>query len=82
LNLTAEAKGQDGQIYFIVEIEQSGLFNIESISGEQLDKLLKIYCPNILFPYARQAIDSALNIGGFPPLMLAPLNFEQFAKIP
>ena len=75
LELTVEAKAEDS-VVFIVEIEQCGLFEVRGASREQLEHVLKVFCPSTLFPYARQAIDQALNQGGFQPLMLAPINFE------
>lgn len=61
---------------FINELKQSGIFSIEGIDGEQLDHLLGSYCPNILFPYAREAISDVVARGGFPQLLLAPVNFD------
>lgn len=80
LSITAEAKGVGNEVFFIVEIEQAGLFHIEAGDNPQLDRILKVFCPTVLFPYARQAIDNALTLGGFPPLLLAPLNFEQLSQ--
>ncbi len=75
LQLTIEAR-QKGEIAFIVEVEQAGIFEIRDASDQQRVNILNIFCPATLFPYARQAVDAALGQGGFPPLMLAPLNFE------
>ncbi|MFC3283838.1 protein-export chaperone SecB [Litchfieldella rifensis] len=61
---------------FLVEVEQAGMFRIAGIEGEQLEHTLGAFCPNVLFPYARECIDNLVNRGGFPPLMLAPVNFE------
>ncbi|PID42614.1 MAG: protein-export chaperone SecB [Gammaproteobacteria bacterium] len=61
---------------FIVEIQQAGVFMINGIEGPQLGQTLGAFCPNILFPYAREAIDNLVNKGSFPPLMLAPVNFD------
>jgi preprotein translocase subunit SecB len=63
------------EVVFLVDIEQSGIFRIQNISTEQLDRLLSVDCPNILFPYLREAIASAVTHAGFMPLMLAPINF-------
>jgi preprotein translocase subunit SecB len=46
------------------------------IEGDNLDHTLGAFCPNILFPYAREAVDGLVVKGGFPPLMIAPVNFE------
>lgn len=61
---------------FLAEVEQSGAFQITGIEGDNLDHALGAFSPNILFPYAREAIDNLVVKGGFPPLMIAPVNFE------
>lgn len=61
---------------FLVEVEQSGAFQIIGLDDEKLEHALGAFSPNILFPYAREAIDSLVVKGGFPPLMIAPVNFE------
>lgn len=61
---------------FLAEVEQSGAFQISGIEGPNLEHALGAFSPNILFPYAREAIDSLVVKGGFPPLMIAPVNFE------
>ena len=73
LTLTARI---ENKVVFLVEIKQAGLFAISGIEGIHLSHMLNTLCPQILFPYAREAIDGILNRGGFPPLMLAPINFE------
>lgn len=61
---------------FLAEVEQSGAFQVSGIEGDNLEHALGAFSPNILFPYAREAIDSLVVKGGFPPLMIAPVNFE------
>ena len=61
---------------FLVELEQAGLFTISNIPEEQLQPMLGAMCPNILFPYLRESVDSLVVKGGFPALMLAPINFD------
>lgn len=62
---------------FLVEIKQAGIFTIKGATvKEQLDHLLGSFCPNILFPYAREAITSQVLNGSFPQLVLAPINFD------
>lgn len=61
---------------FLVEVQQAGLFLVKGVEGEQLRRALMIMCPNLLFPYARESIDSLATRGSFPPLMLQPVNFE------
>jgi preprotein translocase subunit SecB len=75
LRLTAEVK-QDEKTVFLVEVQQAGIFEIAGIEGEQLEQVLAIACPGILFPYGREAVDSLVIKGSFPALMLAPINFE------
>lgn len=75
LSLTATAKVGD-KTAFIVEVQQAGVFFISGFEGDQLGHMLGAYCPNILFPYAREAIDSLVNRGSFPALMLSPVNFD------
>lgn len=79
VELTVEAK-EGNDVGFIVEIEQCGIFEIKGSEGPQVERILKVFCPQTLFPYARQVIDQQLTQGGFPPLMLAPVNFEAMAS--
>lgn len=75
LTITVTAKVED-ETAFLVEVQQAGIFFIAGVEGEQLRQLLAIMSPNILFPYARESIDALVIKGGFPPLSLAPVNFE------
>ena len=61
---------------FLVEVQQAGLFFIKGLENAQLHHTLGAFCPNVLFPYAREAIDSLVTRGSFPALMLAPVNFD------
>lgn len=61
---------------FMVECHQAGLFRISGVPQEQLSMALGIGCPNIVFPYARETICDAVLRAGFPPVQLAPFNFE------
>lgn len=61
---------------FLCEVQQAGVFSIEGIDGTQMAHCLGAYCPNILFPYAREAITSLVGRGTFPQLNLAPVNFD------
>src|SRR5690606_16873279 len=76
LEVHAEAKDDKGEVGFIVEIEQAGLFEIQGFEGQEKEHVLQVFCPTNLFPYARQVIDQSLSQGGFPPVMLAPISFE------
>ncbi len=75
LRLTVDVK-QDEKTFFVVEIQQAGIFEIVKIEGERLEQVITITCPTMLFPYAREAIDNVVVKGGFPPLQLAPINFD------
>ena len=66
-----------GQVAFIVEVKQSGIFELSNVATAQdLDYILATNAPNILFPYAREAIANLVTKGGFPQLLLPPMNFE------
>ena len=66
----------EGRTAFLVEVIQGGLFQIGGFDQTELDKLLGSTCPNILFPYVREAISDICVRGGFPQMLLAPVNFE------
>lgn len=61
---------------FLCEVQQAGIFSISGIDGTQMAHCLGAYCPNILFPYARECITSQVSRGTFPQLNLAPVNFD------
>lgn len=61
---------------FLCEVQQGGIFTVSGIDGNQLAHCLGAYCPNILFPYARECITSLVSRGTFPQLNLAPVNFD------
>lgn len=75
LSLTVTAKVAE-KVAYIVEIQQAGVFMVSGVEGAQLGQMLGAYCPQVLFPYAREAIDGVVNKGSFPALMLAPVNFD------
>jgi preprotein translocase subunit SecB len=75
LLLTITARIENRAV-FLVEIKQAGLFALTGIEGPQMSHVIHSTCPQILFPYAREAVDSILGRGGFPPLMLPPINFD------
>lgn len=76
LTMTVEVKNEDDKVYFVAEVQQAGIFLIEGFNEDNMIRVLHITCPNILFPYGREAIDGLANKGSFPGLMLAPVNFE------
>jgi preprotein translocase subunit SecB len=61
---------------FLAEVKQAGIFSIGEFPEDQRKQLLGSFCPNILFPYAREALTSMVTRGGFPQLYLAPINFD------
>jgi preprotein translocase subunit SecB len=75
LSITLTAKVDD-ETAFLVEVKQAGIFFVTGFEEPQLRRLLGTAAPNILFPYARENIDSLVVKGGFPAIMLAPVNFE------
>ena len=75
LTITVDAKDEDTTL-FLVEIQQAGLFDIGGYDGEELSAIVGSFCPNILFPYARESIASIIQKGGFPEFVLQPINFD------
>lgn len=75
LTLTVTAK-QEEETAFLIEVQQAGIFMCSGLDASALRQVLGAMCPNILFPYAREAVDSLVTKGSFPPLMLAPVNFD------
>ncbi|WP_334108372.1 protein-export chaperone SecB [Methylobacillus sp.] len=61
---------------FLVEVAQAGIFQIRNVPQENLDIILGVTCPNIVFPYARETISDIVTRAGFPPILLNPVNFE------
>ena len=75
LTITVEAKDKDSTL-FLAEVAQAGIFVIQGYTADELQILLGSFCPNTLFPFAREAIAELVSKGGFPPLLLQPLNFD------
>ena len=61
---------------YLAEVEQAGIFGLAGFDDRTLDMMLGTYCPNVLFPYVRQAISDLISAGGFPPFLLQPINFD------
>lgn len=78
LIITAKAKSAKEDI-FIVELSYAGVFTVNVSDGER-NLALMIYCPSLLFPFARSIIASTTRDGGFPPLMLEPIDFAVLYK--
>lgn len=75
LDITVTAK-KDENTAFLVEIKQAGIFTISGFPQENLGGMVGAFCPETLFPYAREAISELTTKGGFPQLLLAPVNFN------
>lgn len=61
---------------FLIEVHQAGVFVIHGFENDQLHQMLGSFCPNVLFPYAREVVSDLVVRGGFPQLILAPVNFD------
>ena len=75
LTLTVEAKDED-KTCFLIELQQAGLFDISGYDDQEFKAIVGSFCPNILFPYARESIASLIQKGGFPEFVLQPINFD------
>jgi len=75
LTVTVTAKIGDKTL-FLVEVAQAGLFTLRNIPQQDMDAVLGIACPNILFPYVREVVSDIVVRAGFPPVVLNPVNFE------
>lgn len=75
LTVTITSKIGD-KVMFLVEVQQAGIFRIRNIPQSDIEPVLGIGCPNILFPYLREAVSTVISHAGFPPVMLNPVNFE------
>jgi preprotein translocase subunit SecB len=75
LTITVTARVADKTV-FLVEVSQAGLFGIRGIAAADAQPILAVHCPTVLFPYARESVADATTRAGFPPVQLAPINFE------
>ena len=66
----------EGMTAYIVEVQQAGIFTVEGLEGIQLAQAVNAFCPNLLFPYLRETIDTVVVKGSFPAMMIAPVNFD------
>ena len=62
---------------YLIEVQQAGIFGLTNFEENVLHQVLGTYCPNVLFPYARQSVSDIVMQGGFQPLILQPVNFDQ-----
>lgn len=78
VEITLNAKAdRDNGVLFAVELVYGGVFRIRNVPDAQLTQLLMIECPRLIFPFARQVLASVTQQGGFPPLMMEPVDFAQ-----
>lgn len=75
LSITVTVNNKDKTAY-LVEIQQAGIFLLEEFPDNLLRAMLGSFCPNILFPYAREAVSDVVTRGGFPQMLLSPINFD------
>ena len=75
LTVTVTAKLKDKTV-FLVEVAQAGIFRILNLPQQELDAVLGVLCPNMLLPYAREAVASVMTRAGFPPVLLQHMNFD------
>jgi len=75
LTITVTVKIADSTAY-LVEVNQAGIFSVAGFSDQEMGPMLGSFCPNILFPYAREVVPDLVSKGGFPQLILAPVNFD------
>ena len=75
LNTTVTASNE-GENMFLAEVQQAGIFHITHINADNLEAVLETACPHILLPFAREAMASLISKGGFPQLLLGPMNFQ------
>lgn len=75
IKVTVTAK-MDEKTAFLVEVTQAGIFAVRNVPEENLEVIIAVTCPNILFPYAREAVSDMVTRAGFAPVLLNPINFE------
>ena len=61
---------------FVIDVKQAAIFKITNVAPENLEQILKIFCPYTIYPYARETVSDLVNRGNFPQLLLVPINFE------
>lgn len=76
IHLTSTVKLADDTTAFLIEVKQAGIFTVQGFEGEAVKHILATACPTVLFPYARETVSNLVQRGGFPQLLLPPINFE------
>jgi len=72
---TVTAKVEE-RVMFLIEAKQAGIFRMSNVSAEELEQVLAVMCPNILFPYLREVVSDLAVRGGFAPVLMNPINFD------
>lgn len=75
LKITVTVK-QEKKVAFLLEVQQAGIFLLKGFNDAQRGQMLGSFCPNMLYPYARELVSNMASRGGYPPLYLAPVNFD------
>lgn len=75
MKLTVTAR-QGEKTAYLAEVQQAGIFTIAGFAEDEVKPMLGAFCPNTLYPFAREAVADLVQRGGFPPLLLAPINFD------
>ena len=75
INITVTAKLKEKTV-FLVEVAYGGVFQIRNVADSEIEMVLGVTCPNILFPYLREVVSETVSRAGFPPVILHPMNFE------
>ncbi|WP_035384199.1 protein-export chaperone SecB [Ferriphaselus sp. R-1] len=76
VTVTASIPEQENKVMFLIEATQGGVFQIRNVPAENIDPLLAVMCPNMLYPYLREVVSDASVRAGFAPVLLNPVNFE------
>lgn len=76
LHITLTVTSQEDKPSYLVELQQAGVFHLAGFAEDVIKRLVSTTCPEILFPYAREAVSSLVLRGGFPQMILPPMNFE------
>jgi preprotein translocase subunit SecB len=79
INITITAKIKEATV-FLVETAYGGVFQIRNVPESEIETVLGVTCPNILFPYLREVVSETISRAGFPPVILHPMNFEAIFK--
>jgi preprotein translocase subunit SecB len=76
LILNVDAKNEKNEVVFLIELKHAGVFILNGIPENEIEQVLEIACPNILLPFAREAVSDFVAKGGFPQFLINPINFE------